>query len=57
MSVMLDPPELGFRRMSSNYILQTTWLMETTAGPFTHEVTQTLRLRNPGNDPIAFKVC
>ena len=25
-------------------------------GPFTHEVTQLLRLRNPTNDPIAFKV-
>ncbi|KAL2059120.1 hypothetical protein ABVK25_000412 [Lepraria finkii] len=24
--------------------------------PFTHEVTQLLRLRNPSNDPIAFKV-
>lgn len=26
-------------------------------GPFTHEVTQMLRLGNPSNDPIAFKVC
>jgi len=26
------------------------------SGPFTHEVTQLLRLGNPSNDPIAFKV-
>ena len=25
-------------------------------GPFTHEVTQLLRLSNPNSDPIAFKV-
>ncbi|KAK5162538.1 hypothetical protein LTR04_003469, partial [Oleoguttula sp. CCFEE 6159] len=24
--------------------------------PFTHEVSQTLRLRNPNSDPVAFKV-
>lgn len=57
MSVTLDPPELGFRRTSSSYTSQTIWLMETITGPFTHEVTQMLRLRNPSNDPIAFKVC
>ena len=26
------------------------------SGPFTHEVIQLLRLGNPSNDPIAFKV-
>ena len=28
----------------------------TRAGPFTHEITQLLRLSNPSSDPIAFKV-
>jgi hypothetical protein len=28
----------------------------TPAGPFQQEVTQTLRLKNPHSDPVAFKV-
>lgn len=26
-------------------------------GPFTSEVSQTLKLKNPHSDPVAFKVC
>ena len=29
---------------------------EAQAGPFTHEVSQVLRLRNPNSDAVAFKV-
>lgn len=54
MSVSLDPPELGFRR--TYCILRITISRLRRLGPFTHEVTQLLRLRNPSNDPIAFKV-
>lgn len=31
-------------------------VLTTTAGPFDHEVSQVLRLRNPNSDPVAFKV-
>ncbi len=55
MSVQLDPPELGFRSMCPKQIvLRSVRLTE--SGPFTHEVTQLLRLSNPNGDPIAFKV-
>ncbi len=54
MSVSLDPPELGFRRTYCTLRIRISRLRS--LGPFTHEVTQLLRLRNPSNDPIAFKV-
>lgn len=54
MSVTLDPSELGFRRMFQ-YIIPALTAYQVGSGPFTHEVTQLLRLRNPSKDPIAFK--
>ncbi|KAL6714918.1 phosphatidylinositol-binding protein scs2 [Lecanora helva] len=56
MSVTLDPPELGFRRKSYQYSIYCYGAEIWLKGPFTNEVTQLLRLRNPSNDPIAFKV-
>lgn len=56
MSVTLDPPELGFRRTYKAPQVRLSQLMSIHTGPFTHEVTQLLRLRNPSSDPIAFKV-
>ena len=54
MSVTLDPSELGFRRtFLVSYTAITAY--QVGAGPFTHEVTQLLRLSNPSKDPIAFK--
>lgn len=56
MSVQLDPPELGFRRMFRAVERRIVESDDLALGPFTHEVTQLLRLGNPSNDPIAFKV-
>jgi len=57
MSVELDPPELGFKREyppSSLMLLSSDLLF--LKGPFTSEVSEVLRLRNPHSDPVAFKV-
>jgi hypothetical protein len=58
MSLELDPPELGFRRVSpmSTRINFVSMLIVSDPGPFTHEVSQILVLRNPNSDPVAFKV-
>lgn len=55
MSVELDPVELGFKRKHSSQLLVKTLLLRVT-GPFQQEVSQTLRLKNPHSDPVAFKV-
>lgn len=59
--VELDPAELAFRRKLNN-----STLLRSTArgkqltirhpGPFTREVNQTLRIKNPNHEPVAFKV-
>lgn len=60
MSIELDPAELGFRRWS-HFLSGAPVGFATGAdlplllGPFTQEVTQVLRLRNPNSDPLAFK--
>lgn len=59
MSVEIEPAELGFQRMfavfqyrrARNLCLTTLHI-----GPFTKEVSETLYLRNPNSDPVAFKV-
>lgn len=59
MSVELNPPELGFKRTSQCLRVCLRECQHTDSshlGPFTHEVSQTLRLHNPNSDPIAFKV-
>lgn len=60
MSVELEPAELGFKRTDhSNFPLRDSNLLLTEVihlGPFTHEVSQTLRLYNPNTEPVAFKV-
>ena len=56
MSVQLDPQELGYRRMCRLHGVLLSVPDKLASGPFTNEVTQLLRLGNPSNDPIAFKV-
>jgi hypothetical protein len=54
MSVEIDPVELGFHRM---YIPR-GWVGGSNRGigPFTNEVSQILKIRNPNHNPVAFKV-
>ena len=55
MSVEIDPVELGFQR---KYIPGCTrFPSNCTQGPFTTEVAQILKIRNPNQTPVAFKVC
>jgi len=58
MSVELNPSELGFqsRRLPPIYGIPDLGADFSVLGPFTHEVQQMLRLRNPTTDPVAFKV-
>ncbi len=56
MSVELDPPELGFKRITPQSHAHNNVDANNNAGPFDHEVSQVLRLRNPNSDPVAFKV-
>lgn len=60
MSIELDPPELGFKRESRNLAnldrRRTLTGCLRNIGPFNHEVCQILRLRNPGQEPLVFKV-
>jgi hypothetical protein len=55
MSVEIDPLELGFRRRHFNFEVCCDILKPFT-GPFTGEVTQTLKIKNPNHTPVAFKV-
>ena len=60
MSIELNPVELAFRREISTSI----WMYDianftnlySMTGPFTQQVTQRLHLKNPSQDPVAFKV-
>jgi hypothetical protein len=63
MSVELSPTELGFKRMSYQLPQAKQPACHSPAdisprepGPFTHEVSQILRLSNPTDQAIAFKV-
>ena len=58
MSVELVPAELGFKRkvLRTHTSRPVADRYRYAVGPFVHEVSQTLRLHNPTNDPIAFKV-
>lgn len=58
MSVELDPVELGFRRKSWFEVLFRPFRILTNVliGPFNREVDEKLRIRNPNNEPVAFKV-
>lgn len=61
MSVELSPTELGFKRMPHRPPQAKQPACHSPAdisypGPFTHEVSQILRLSNPTNQAIAFKV-
>lgn len=60
MSVELSPTELGFKRMFYQLPQAKQPACHSPAdispGPFTHEVSQILRLSNPTNQAIAFKV-
>jgi hypothetical protein len=56
MSVELDPVELGFKRTPPQSHAQSNSNANSNTGPFDHEVSQVLRLRNPNSDPVAFKV-
>lgn len=56
MSVELDPVELGFKREISPYHVPSHVDANDNKGPFSHEVSQVLRLHNPNSDPVAFKV-
>jgi hypothetical protein len=60
MSLELDPSELGFKRecqlTKDLSDMKSRLLIAGITGPFTVEVSQTLRLRNPNQDPVSFKV-
>jgi hypothetical protein len=56
MSVELDPVELGFKRTPPQSRTENKNDANSNIGPFDHEVSQVLRLRNPNSDPVAFKV-
>ena len=56
MSVELTPQELGFRRESCGGTESLGKRLHDCLGPFNREVTETLKLANPNNEPIAFKV-
>jgi len=57
MSVELDPAELGFKRKRHYSILSNKHSRLTSvSGPFNHEVSEVLRLKNPNSEPLAFKV-
>lgn len=65
MSVEIEPMELGFRRMLSAFLMFRTTCTSGTSpanqlcyfpGPFTVEVSQILKLKNPNKAPVAFKV-
>jgi hypothetical protein len=57
MSVELDPPELAFKRLCQPCLASGEPCILTLTGPFNREVSQVLRLHNPHNDPVGFKVC
>jgi len=54
MSVEIDPVELGFHRRLLCHCSEEGSDEET--GPFTSEVSQSLKIRNPNRTPVAFKV-
>lgn len=54
MSVEIDPVELGFRSMSPGS--PSSPALSNRSGPFTMEVSQVLKIKNPNTSPIAFKV-
>jgi hypothetical protein len=60
MSLELDPTELGFKRecLFTKGVsgVKGRLLIAAITGPFTVEVSQTLRLRNTNQDPVSFKV-
>lgn len=67
MSVEIDPLELGFRRTSSalpcvpdimcpSEEARSANHIRYLLGPFTVEVSQILKLKNPNKSPVAFKV-
>jgi len=58
MSVELDPAELGFKRKQQRMdtLNRNTLDWQQFAGPFSHEVSEVLRLKNPNSEPLAFKV-
>lgn len=55
MSVEIEPAELGFHRMLPRD-LRSSQVTDVPLGPFTSEVSQTLKIRNPNHAPVAFKV-
>lgn len=57
MSVELIPAELGFKRKLYSCPNRPSVSKPTFySGPFNHEVSETLELRNPNSEPLAFKV-
>ena len=53
------PSTFHHRNLASRVRIRQDWIHKTTndgAGPFSHEVTETLSLRNPHKAPVAFKV-
>jgi hypothetical protein len=56
MSVDIDPQELGFHRTSPPLPTHCDCFAYRDAGPFTVEVLENLKIKNPNTHPVAFKV-